>query len=312
MQSSHCIEKEEVQPQPDTKVWAVGGGKGGIGKSVISVLLAFWLVRMGYRTVLVDADLGGANLHTLMGIKNPPFTLNDFITKKYKSLEDICIKTDLDNFCLISGACEILSLSNLKYVQKMKIIQDIFKLNADYILLDLGSGTSFNTLDFFLTAHKKITVLTPQPTSIQNAYGFVRNAVYRRLAQLSRQRPNLQSIIHSAMDPNNELKVRNLKELFQIIQESEGEEVMMSLQEEIEKIKPFLITNMTKNEKDENAGRIISIVAEKYLMIHPVDIGSVAYDKQIDVMISKMMSLTKLDKSSQAFACIYDITSKLL
>ena len=53
------------------QIWAIGGGKGGAGKSVVSTVLAFWLARMGKRTVLVDVDLGGANLHTLLGIKSP-------------------------------------------------------------------------------------------------------------------------------------------------------------------------------------------------------------------------------------------------
>ena len=67
----------EVVPQ----IWAVGGGKGGVGKSTISTLLAFWLARMGKKTILIDVELGGANLHTFMGIKSPPRTLNDYITK---------------------------------------------------------------------------------------------------------------------------------------------------------------------------------------------------------------------------------------
>ena len=85
------------------KIWAVGGGKGGVGKSVISTLLAFWLARKGKQTVLVDTDLGGANLHTLMGIKTPARTINDFVTKKYATLEEICLPTEWENLRLISG-----------------------------------------------------------------------------------------------------------------------------------------------------------------------------------------------------------------
>jgi flagellar biosynthesis protein FlhG len=305
-------EKEEHYSNSGPKIWAVGGGKGGIGKSVMSALLAFWLVRFGNQTVLVDADLSGANLHTLMGIKNPSATLNDYLTKKYKSLEEICLETDQPDLRIISGASEILSLANPKYVQKMKIIRDIFRLKADYIILDLGAGTSFNTLDFFLTAHKKIVVLSPQPTSVQNAYAFVRNAVFRRLNQLCRKRPSLQAIINTAMNPHNELKVRNMRELFQIIEETESEEVAAELREEIEKIQPLTVTNMARNTNDKNAGRIICLVAEKYLMIHPLDLGGVVYDKQIENTVSEMMPLTKLDTMSEAFGGVYDVALKLL
>ena len=79
------------------QIWAVGGGKGGVGKSILSVLMALSLANQDKRTILVDVDLGGANLHTLLGIKNPPKTVNDFILKKYPSIEDICIDTEADN-----------------------------------------------------------------------------------------------------------------------------------------------------------------------------------------------------------------------
>ncbi len=305
-------EEQEKKEKSGPIIWAVGGGKGGVGKSIVSILLAFWLSRMDKNTILVDTDLGGANLHTLLGIKSPSRTLNDFISKRYQSLEDICVDAGVQNLRLISGASEILSLANPKYVQKMKIIQGLHKLGADYIILDLGAGTSFNALDFFLIADKKITVLTPQPTSIQNAYGFVRNAVYRRLSQLSSRNPSLNALIQTAMNTRNELRVRTIKELLQAVEESDGREVMSDLQKEIARIQPAIVTNMTRDANDKKAGRIIKLVAEKYLMIDAVDLGAVVFDKQIDSMVSKMVPLNKLDKSSSALGCVYDVTSKLM
>ncbi len=293
-------------------IWAVGGGKGGVGKSMISVLLSFWLAKLGKRTVLIDLDLGGANLHTMLGIKNPDYTLNDFITKKVDSLEKIWLNTDLDNLHFISGACEILSLANPPYAQKMKLIRHISNLDADYIVLDLGAGTSFNTLDFFLNAHQKILVITPQPISIQNAYGFIRNAVYRRLNQLCSRQPALQILVKSAVDPKNKFKVKSIKELFHAIETSSSKEIMEDLQKEIAEIKPAVITNMTSNQKDKNAGRIIQFVSEKYLMLHPTDLGNVVYDQQISNMISGMVPLTNLDNSSEAYATTYDLITKLM
>lgn len=298
----------EVVPQ----IWAVGGGKGGVGKSTISALLAFWLARMGKKTILIDVDLGGANLHTFMGIKSPPRTLNDYITKRYDSLEDICIETEVENLRLICGASEVLSLANPHIAQKARIIKNVVKLNAEYVVLDLGGGTSFNVLDFFLIAHKKIVVVMPQPISIQNAYAFIRNAVYRRLSRLSSRQPYLQSLIKTAMDTNNELRVKTIRGLFQIIEESRGKDTADRLREEIEKIRPEVIINMIGNPKDKNAGQVIQLVAEKYLMIHPNNAGGVVYDKQINRMISEMIPLTKLVQSSDAFANGYDVTMKLL
>jgi len=294
------------------KIVAIGGGKGGVGKSTVSILLAFWFARLGKQTILVDADLGGANLHTFMGIKNPPKTLNDFVNKRYDSLEEITLNTEIKNLCLIAGASDILSLANIHISQKAKLIQNFARLDADYVVLDLGAGTSYNVLDFFLTAEKKVVVITAQPASIQNAYAFIRNTVYRRLNQLASQKSSLQAIIKTAMDTNNELKVRTISELLQIIQELNGKEAMTALQEEIRKIQPFLITNMTHTNRDKRASGVIQMVADKYLMIHSVDLGGIVYDQKLYATVTDMLPLTSLIQSSDAFASVYSMAMTLL
>ena len=305
-------EEQNTNTESIPQIWAIGGGKGGAGKSVVSCVMAFWLARMGKRTVLVDVDLGGANLHTLLGIKSPSKTLNDFITRKFAALEDICIDSGAQNLRLISGASDVLSLANPHFSQKVKLINHFSRIDADYVILDLGAGTSFNVLDFFLVADKKIIVLTPEPTSIQNAYIFIRNAVYRRLSRLSSKTPSLQTLIKTAMDPKNVLKIRTVKELLQFIEESGGKDVMEVLKKETENIRPTIITNMARDNQEKNAGQIVQIVAEKYLTIQTTDLCSVSYDKQIGAMISDMSPLMNLDQSSHAFADIYEIVSKLL
>lgn len=305
--------KEELNTENKStpKILAIGGGKGGAGKSVFSTIMAFWLARMGHRTVLMDVDLGGANLHTLLGIKNPDRTLNDFITRKFNDLGDICIDTSEKNLRLISGASDVLSLANPHFSQKIKLMTHLSRLDADYVVLDLGAGTSFNVLDFFLIAHKKIIVLTPEPTSIQNAYIFVRNAVYRKLSRLSSKNPSLQALIKIAMDPKNILKIRTVKELFQFIEESDDTNIIEDLKKEIGDIHLEVVTNRVKNEKEENAGRIVQIVAEKYLTITSTNLGCVSYDSHIHTMVSDMVPLINLDQSSQAYGNIYEIATKL-
>jgi flagellar biosynthesis protein FlhG len=306
------VEMQERIVASSPKIVAVGGGKGGVGKSTVSILLAFWLARMGKKTILVDADLGGANLHTFMGIKNPPRTLNDFVNKRYDSLEEIFLNTEMENLYLIAGASDILSLANIHLSQKVKLIQNLARLDADYIVLDLGAGTSYNVLDFFLAADKKVVVITPQPTSIHNAYAFIRNTVYRRLSQLVSQRSSLQAIIKTAMDTNNELKIRTVTELLQIVQELDGKEAVTSMKEEIRHIRPFIVTNMSRTNRDKNAGRVIQVVADKYLMIHSVDLGSIVYDQKLYAMATDMLPLTNLIQSSDAFASVYGMAMKLI
>ena len=305
-------DKHADQPAEPPIIWAVGGGKGGVGKSVLSTIFALWLARTGKRTIIVDADLGGANIHTLLGIKSPPKTINDFITKKYPDLEEICIESGVRNLRLLSGASEILSLANLQFAQKVKIIQSLHRLDADYVILDLGAGTSYNVLDFFLIAQRQIVMLTPQPISIQNSYAFVRNAVYRKLSRITSQKPGLLSIVKSAMDPKNDLNVRTVKDLYRVIRNDGGAEAADFLQKEIAAIQPALVTNMIRSQKDRQAGSIIQLVSEKYLMISPVDMGGIVYDHQLNDLVSRMEPLSEIDPSNEAFAGMYDITTKLL
>ena len=302
--------KPEISKKP--QIWAIGGGKGGVGKSLVSILLASELARGKQRTVLVDADLGGANLHTLMGIKTPVRTLNDFVTRKYGSIEEICVRTAVDNLQLVCGASEILSLANPQYAQKNKIVQNIVSLDADHVILDLGAGTSYNVLDFFLIARNSIVVLTPQPISIQNAYAFVRNAVYRKLSRMANQQPSLQNLIKTAMDPKNDNKMRTIHDLYDAVKKSHGKNMAAQIKEAIGTIHPLLITNMAKDQRDNNAGRIIQLVAEKYLTIQAEDIGAIEYDPMVEKMVSRMIPILELTPRSPARANAARLVKRLI
>ena len=107
------------------KFWAVGGGKGGVGKSIVSLMLGASLARQGKKVVLVDADLGGSNLHTLVGIRYPLCTLADFISRKVSKIEEVLIDTPVNNLKLICGADDILGIANPKSTQKTRLFTGI-------------------------------------------------------------------------------------------------------------------------------------------------------------------------------------------
>ena len=151
-------------------IWSIGGGKGGSGKSFITGNLGILLAKGGYKTLLVDVDLGAANLHTIIGLPHPEKSISDFVNKKVGTLQETVEPTPVPNLYLISGAMNNLDIANLAHEQKLKITRNISKLSYDYILLDLGAGTAFNTIDFFMVSDTGIFVTTPEPTSIENIY----------------------------------------------------------------------------------------------------------------------------------------------
>jgi flagellar biosynthesis protein FlhG len=166
---------------PDRIIWPIAGGKGGTGKSTITANMGVALALLGYKVILVDGDLGGADLHLFFNQIAPPRSISNFLTKDVETLRDVVLSTPSANLKIVCGGNEMVGLANLPYLVKEKLLRHIQGLDADFILLDLGAGTSYNTLDLFALSDEGIIVCTPEPQARVDAYGFIKNTVYRRL-----------------------------------------------------------------------------------------------------------------------------------
>jgi flagellar biosynthesis protein FlhG len=153
-------------------IYPIGGGKGGVGKSFVTASLGALLASRGKSVALVDLDLGASNLHTFLGVTAPGDGLNRFLDRTESQLERVAADTHIADLCLISSSNCSMEVANLFFAQKVKLINAIRRLPFDYVFLDLGAGTNFNTLDFFLTSQRGVFICTPEPTSIENAFRF--------------------------------------------------------------------------------------------------------------------------------------------
>jgi flagellar biosynthesis protein FlhG len=167
------------------RILSVGGGKGGVGKSVIAANLAVYVARSGAKTILVDADLGAANLHTLFDLRRAGRTLNELFTREIESLEEAAVEVGVPNLRLIAGSSATAGAANLNHAQKLKLVRQLQGLDADVVIIDVGAGISFNVVDLFNAADFRLLVITPQLTSVQNAYGFLKAAVFRVARQIA-------------------------------------------------------------------------------------------------------------------------------
>jgi len=163
------------------RIFSVGGGKGGVGKSIFSISLGMSLVEKGFKVVIADLDLGTANLHTYIGITKKTPTLADFILKKLSSLDDIIVETSEKNLGLISGAEFVPGMANPAHWMKLKMMRHLKSLTADFVIIDLGAGVHFNTLDFFGISDRGFVVTAPEPGAVMNAYVFIKGAFLRKL-----------------------------------------------------------------------------------------------------------------------------------
>jgi len=135
-----------------TQIIPIASGKGGVGKTLTTSNLGLALAQAGKTCIVVDLDLGAANLHTFLGIRNTQEGLGHFILRKENVLANLVVETAYPKLHIITGDGLVPGTANLPFYIKKKIQAGLGELVADYILLDLGAGTANNTLDFFLLA----------------------------------------------------------------------------------------------------------------------------------------------------------------
>lgn len=164
-------------------IWAVGGGKGGTGKSLVANGLGTRLALRGHRVVLVDADFGGANQHTYCGLRHPPQNLGRFFEAK-ATLDEVMLATAVQGLRLVPGNLNSANTDGLNSAQKLRFFRHLRKLDADHVVVDLGAGTNYDTLDSFLLADLKVAVITPEPLAVENFYLFVKNLQFRQLGAM--------------------------------------------------------------------------------------------------------------------------------
>lgn len=259
-----------------SEIWAIGGGKGGTGKSIITTTLGICLAKQGKKVSLVDADLGGANLHSFLRIKKPKKSLTDFFEKK-SSLKEIIIKTGVPNLQLIVGDINTFNPTSIKYTQKLKFFRHIISINSEFILIDLGAGTHLNTIDSFLLADKKIVVTVPQITSIENSYNFIKKVLFRKINRILRDH-QLKDVARNAWKNRNVNEIKNIKTFLYYLKKSSNQ-IKNLIDKELENFKIDIILNQVRDPNDIEIGFSIKSLLIKYLGI---DVNFSGYIKYID------------------------------
>ena len=308
-ESVSAIESFSEEAEPGRKVIAVGGGKGGIGKSLISANLGVELAQAGAKVILVDADLGGANLHTCLGMATPDRTLSDFVSRRVANLNEVVTDTSIPRLGLISGALDVLAAANPKYTQKLRLLREVARLDVDYVIVDLGGGTGFNILDFFLIADHGILTVIPEPTSIENAYRFIKAAYYRRLKHLQTTW-SFKPLLKQAINEPGDTGLKTPADLVAYVS-ARSEEAGGLLRDELSRLPLKLVVNQARSEQEHQLGEAIARACKKYFGIGMEFLGTIPYDDAVWKSVRRRQPLITASPSCPASQGIRDVLSAL-
>ena len=262
----------------------VASGKGGVGKSSFAVNLAVALAQKGKSVVLADLDFGGANLHTLLGLKNNHSGLGNFIYRQTSDFSSLLQDTGIENLSFIAGDCLYPGTANMDSPSKKRIIKALNSLEADYAILDLGAGTTYNTLDFFLLTKNSIIVTTPELTSVLNAYSFLKAAAFRFVMRQFKAKSEERLFINDYL--KNSVSGTEAGFLDLLNQLETKFESAKPVKDELLKFRPQIVMNQAQTSDDiQMANRLRSLISGK-LGISVDFVGLLQKDEQVSFSIA--------------------------
>jgi len=298
-------------PVAPRQIWAVGGGKGGIGKTFVTANLGTVAALGGRQVVLVDLDLGGANLHTCLGVRGAQRTnLGDWLDDRVPDLEKVAIETPIPRLKLILGALGQAGAPEANQQRRIQLLDSLRRLPADVIVLDLAAGTDRATLDFFLVSDTSFVVTTPEPTAIENAYAFLRGAFYRRLAQAMQTSP-VRDLVREGMAARNERGIKTPLDLLGEIQRTNPEEAER-FRKILEDFRPRLILNQVRSQDDIKIGFSIQNAVRKYFGFGLEYVGYVNFDDAVWRSVKASKPLVLAHPQSDGALYIRRIVKKIL
>ncbi len=302
------IDEEPEQPH-EGEIWTVAGGKGGTGKTFLASCMGTLLAKKRNRVTLVDLDLGGANLHSFLGLIGPRQSLTSFFEANAR-LDELDAPTGIENLSLISGNVESVTSGSIKFSQKLKLLRQLAKLHSRYLIIDLGAGCHPNTLDMFNAADRMIVVLVPEITSVENVYIFIKNALFRKL-KAALKGPESKNLVKTTWNNRQALGLNNIKDLvdhLRALDPATGE----ILDREVDGFRVNLVVNMARDQKDLGLGLSVKSILLKYLGLNARFSGPVSYDDAVWRSLREGRPFMLNHFSSPCIKQIEEITSNVL
>jgi len=288
----------------------VAGGKGGVGKSLMAANLAIALARTGKRTYLIDMDLGASNLHLILGEYGAKKGIGTFLAKA-STFEETIIKTQYENLFFVPGDSEIPGYAALRAKHRNALAKEFIKLNADYIIIDLGAGTHVGVLDFFLLSARGIVVTTPSVTATLDAYIFLKNVIFRMMTGAFPSGSKGAIFLENLRKDAASMQTMYIPKIVEQLKNIDKDNASVFTRR-LEMFKPRLIMNMIDDPKDADKALKIRRSCKQYLDIDLEHLGVVYRDSIQDVALSSKLPVLIYKPQSMVSQAIYRISEKII
>ncbi len=261
------------------RVWAVAGGKGGVGKSLICANFALTLAKMGRKVLAIDLDLGGSNLHTCLGVEASKSGVGDWFAGRVRDLKDLYVQGPEPLLKLITGSSDPVNILKKVENRSVELVEQLRAQPFDDVVIDLGAGTQDSTVDFFLHADDGILSILPEPTSVENAYRFIRTIFLSRLRNADVPQ-GIKEVIEAAFDQKNFLGIRTPADLLAVVERLDPVALEV-LKKSIEGFRPNIVINQVRSQADIDIGLSICSVCRRYFGINARYVGYLEYDNSV-------------------------------
>jgi flagellar biosynthesis protein FlhG len=259
------------------KIWVVGSGKGGVGKSFIASSLAITLSKLNHKVLLVDYDYSGANLHTTFRIPPTEKNIYQFFTGS-ASLEKIAIATDVPKLSLIQGSWDTWQPSEYSLEQTSRVIEATKKSAFDYVVFDVGAGPAWSHMELFYQADEKIIVSNSEPTAVEKNYRFIESFIFYSLKTLSAGKNSEQ--LQAALKNYRATRKGNSGSFKDHIT-ALNLDLNMNYFDWIHEKPIRLIINQSRSRLDQDLGHSIKSVCHKYFDLPLSYLGSIDFDNAV-------------------------------
>jgi flagellar biosynthesis protein FlhG len=293
------------------KIIPVASGKGGVGKTFLVSNLSIALAENGKDAVAVDLDLGGSNLHTFLGIKNTSFGVGNFLCRKRMSFQELVVPTAYDKLRFVPGDALVSGLSTIQFAQKKRIVDGILSIDAEYIIIDLGSGANSTILDFFLISNSGFIVTSPQTTSILNAYSFLKSLLFRFFLRAFSEQNEIIRYLKSVMkekSPGSSAPMSEILRKITRIDRKAGEKA----ENYLKILQPKIVVNMAETPDDLLIVNKLRDLIHESLSLDVECMGVVYSDSAVDRALAENKPLAEFERGSIAYRDIERISQKII